>query len=85
MNYPRRRPLMSTRQMSEYVNVSESKLNKDRVYGGGYPYLKLGHLVRYDPEVVDAHQATLQRTSTTENPPSPPRFASKWTRPAPTR
>lgn len=39
--------LLTTEQLATEWNVPPSRLHKERVVGGGCPYVKLGHLVRY--------------------------------------
>jgi len=39
--------LLTTEQLAAEWNVPPSRLNKERLVGGGCPYIKLGHLVRY--------------------------------------
>ena len=39
--------LLTEKQVAQYLQVSEKKLQKDRYRGEGIPYVKIGHLVRY--------------------------------------
>lgn len=39
--------LLTTKQLAAEWNVPPSRLNKERLTGGGCPYIKLGRLVRY--------------------------------------
>ena len=40
--------LMTTRDTAIYLSVSEAALKAWRVRGGGPPWIKVGHAVRYD-------------------------------------
>ena len=46
--------LLSTKELSEYLNISEKTLIQYRLKGIGPRYVKIGHLVRY--RKVDADQ-----------------------------
>lgn len=39
--------LLSTKELSEYLNISEKTLIQYRLKGIGPRYVKIGHLVRY--------------------------------------
>jgi predicted DNA-binding transcriptional regulator AlpA len=52
---------------SEYTGLSQSTLNKLRVFGGGPQYLKLGRSVIYDTRALDAWLASNGRRSTSED------------------
>jgi predicted DNA-binding transcriptional regulator AlpA len=60
--------LLSDRQVSEITGRARSTLQKDRVSGGGIPYVRLGRLVRYRLSDVEGYIASLPaRHSTSEN------------------
>jgi predicted DNA-binding transcriptional regulator AlpA len=46
--------VLSVRQAADYIGLSESFLNKRRVYGGGPLYIKVGRRVVYDREHLDS-------------------------------
>lgn len=50
-------PLWDTRTTAAYLDVSEKKLEGDRLKGIGLPYVKMGRSVRYVPSVVRAYVA----------------------------
>ena len=50
-------PLWDTHATAAFLNVSEKKLEADRLKGIGLPYVKMGRSVRYVPSVVRAHVA----------------------------
>ena len=47
-----------------YTGRSTSTINKSRVYGGGPPYYKVGGIVTYDLDDIDAWLAAHKHTST---------------------
>jgi hypothetical protein len=59
--------LLSTREAAQRYGLGESTLEKDRVFGQiGFPYLKIGRRVLYDPEQVEKFLQTCRRTSTSD-------------------
>lgn len=46
--------LVSTREASEILGLSQSYLEKARVSGGSLPYIKIGRRVLYDVREVEA-------------------------------
>jgi len=48
-------PLFGQDTLAEAIDVSVSKLERDRWLGKGPPYIKLGGLVRYRREAVITH------------------------------
>lgn len=59
-------PLWTEQQYAEYRDCSVSTVQKERVYGGGCPYVKLGRQVRYRPEDARAWIADRVIHSTSE-------------------
>ena len=55
---------IDTRGAATYTGVSESKLEKLRVHGGGPIYLKVGRKVIYDTDQLDIWLGSLHRAST---------------------
>ncbi len=49
--------LLTTEQLAARWNVPPSRLHKERAAGGGCPYIKMGHLVRYRWGDARAHAA----------------------------
>jgi predicted DNA-binding transcriptional regulator AlpA len=47
------RKVFTTKQLAEYLSLSEALLNNLRAYGIGPVYMKIGRLVRYRIEDVD--------------------------------
>lgn len=45
-------PLMDEKEAANLIGKSVSALQKDRFYGRGLPFIKLGRAVRYRPEDV---------------------------------
>lgn len=58
--------LLDERAFSRKVNRSVSSLRKDRMFGRGFPYIKLGKLVRYSPRDARKEIDRCRRTSTTD-------------------
>lgn len=61
-----RRPMMRTAEAAAYTGISKSTLEKLRVTGGGCPYIRIGRIVLYDPDDLDAWLAAHRRKSTSE-------------------
>jgi excisionase family DNA binding protein len=61
---PRR--MLRTREAAAYTGLAKSTLEKLRVHGGGCPYIRLGRVVVYDPDDLDAWLAAHRRTSTSD-------------------
>jgi excisionase family DNA binding protein len=59
-------PRLRTTEAASYIGVSESYLNKLRVYGGGPQFLKMGKRVSYDKADLDIWMAARKRNSTSE-------------------
>jgi hypothetical protein len=60
------RPKLRTEAASTYTGLSESTLEKLRVYGGGPLYARVGRIVVYDPDDLDAWLEAHKRRSTSE-------------------
>lgn len=60
------RAMLRTREASQYLSVSTSRLEKLRLTGGGPRYLKLGKTVVYDPADLDAWLNAHRRVSTSK-------------------
>ena len=59
--------LLSDREVSQITGRARSTLQKDRVAGGGIPYVYVGRLVRYRLSDLEAFIAALPvRRSTSE-------------------
>lgn len=52
---------LTTEQAAQYLCVSKSTLENWRWLRGGPPYIKLGHLVRYKVEDLEAWAAENRR------------------------
>jgi excisionase family DNA binding protein len=61
-----RRMMVRTREAATYTGLAKSTLEKLRVTGGGCPYMRVGRVVVYDPDDLDAWLASHRRTSTSE-------------------
>jgi predicted DNA-binding transcriptional regulator AlpA len=46
--------VLSVPEAADYIGLSESFLNKRRVYGGGPLYIKVGRRVVYDRDHLDS-------------------------------
>lgn len=58
--------LLTVEQLSKAIGRSVSTLEKDRLEGGGPPYVKMGRLVRYRPADVRDYLANRVRRSTSD-------------------
>ena len=58
------RPKLRTPAAAKYSGLAESTLEKLRVHGGGCPYMRVGRVVVYDPDDLDAWLASHKRRST---------------------
>jgi excisionase family DNA binding protein len=54
-------------QAAAYLSCSPSKLAKDRLYGGGIPFVKIGRLVLYSKTAIDRYLAEKTRRSTSDD------------------
>lgn len=59
-------PLMDSREIAAYLKVSESTLSRWRSAGQGPPFLRLGGIVRYRIDAVDAWLAGLEHDNAPE-------------------
>ena len=60
--------LLSDREVSQITGRARSTLQKDRVVGGGIPYVYVGRLVRYRLSDVEAYIAALPPCRSTSEP-----------------
>jgi hypothetical protein len=58
--------IVPTRDAAAVLGLSESYLNKLRIYGGGPPYLKIGKRVLYDVKDLQTWARAHRRTNTSE-------------------
>ena len=63
MNLPK---FLRPRQAARYLAISESSLNKLRVFGGGPAYSKRGRSIIYSVDDLDAWVAAGRRHSTSD-------------------
>lgn len=59
--------MLRTREAAAYTGLAKSTLEKLRVTGGGCPFIRLGRVVVYDPEDLDAWLAANRRESTSDD------------------
>lgn len=64
---PSRRPKLRTRDAATYTGLAKSTLEKLRVTGGGAIYIRVGRVVLYDPDDLDAWLAAHRRKTTSDN------------------
>jgi excisionase family DNA binding protein len=62
----KRRRKLRTAEAAEYVGIASSTLEKLRVTGGGATYIRIGRVVLYDPDDLDAWLAAHRRKSTSD-------------------
>ena len=58
---------LSVAEAAKRLNVSQSFLNKRRVYGGGPPYLKFQSTIRYEASSLVKWAESCSRNSTSED------------------
>jgi excisionase family DNA binding protein len=61
------RRMLRTREAAAYTGLAKSTLEKLRVYGGGCRYIRVGRVVVYDPDDLDAWLASHRRASTSDH------------------
>lgn len=60
------RPKLRTRQAAAYTGLAKSTLEKLRCNGGGAPYIRVGRVVLYDPDDLDAWLSAHKRRNTSD-------------------
>jgi excisionase family DNA binding protein len=60
------RPKLRTREAAAYTGLAKSTLEKLRVSGGGAPYIRIGRVVLYDLDDLDAWLSAHRRKSTSD-------------------
>ncbi len=60
------RAKLRTREAAAYTGLAKSTLEKLRVTGGGAPYIRIGRVVLYDPDDLDAWLAAHRRKTTSD-------------------
>ena len=60
------RPKVRTGGAATYTGFAESTLEKLRVHGGGPLYIRIGRVVVYDPDDLDAWLESHKRRSTSD-------------------
>ncbi len=63
---PNRRKMMRTPAAADYTGLAKSTLEKLRLNGGGCPYIRIGRVVLYDPDDLDAWLRSHRRKSTSD-------------------
>lgn len=59
-----RRPMLRTPEAASYTGLAASTLEKLRVHGDGPLYIRVGRVVVYDPDDLDAWLDAHKRAST---------------------
>jgi hypothetical protein len=59
---------LDTSATAALTGISESTLEKQRLTGGGIPFIKAGRLVKYSVADIHAWMAARRRCSTSETP-----------------
>jgi len=62
-----RRRKLRTPEAATYTGIAQSTLEKLRVYGGGAPYIRVGRVVLYDPDDLDAWLSAHRRKTTSSD------------------
>jgi hypothetical protein len=58
--------LLSETKLAERWEIAPKTLANQRCRGEGVPFIRLGRMVRYDPDVVAAYEAAHMFNSTSE-------------------
>ena len=58
-------PLLDYKEVARIIGRARSTLQKDRLVGGGIPFVRLGRLIRYRSSDVSAYLASLPTLSST--------------------
>lgn len=58
--------LLSEKQVSTWSGISVKTLQGMRIRGHGIPFIKIGRLVRYDPEQIHAFMEKQTKISTSQ-------------------
>ena len=59
--------LLTPRQVADRLGCAVSSLSKKRIYGGGAPFVRLGHSIRYPEDLLNEYiQKQPRYTSTAE-------------------
>ena len=74
---------LDTSGTSALTGISESTLEKQRLSGGGIPFIKAGRLVKYAVADIHAWMAARRRSSTSDTSEIPPPSALGSARAAP--
>ncbi len=61
-----KRRMIRTPEAAIYTGIAESTLEKRRVSGGGPLYMRVGRVVVYDPDDLDAWLEAHKRRSTSD-------------------
>ncbi len=61
-----RSPLIDEREAAHLLGLKVSTLRRWRWQGRELEFFKIGHAVRYDPDVVNAYIEARRRTSTSQ-------------------
>lgn len=64
---PTLRPKLRTRDAAAYTGIAKSTLEKLRLTDKGCPYIRVGRVVLYDPDDLDAWLTAHKRRSTSDN------------------
>lgn len=59
--------LLTEDELAKRWNVAPKTLSNQRCRGEGVPFIRLGRLIRYDPDVVAQHEAVRMIKSTSES------------------
>ena len=59
-------PLMNEREAARQLGLKVSTLRRWRWQGRELEFIKIGHAVRYDPDIVNAYIEARRRTSTSQ-------------------
>jgi len=61
-----RRRMLRTCEAAEYTGIAKSTLEKFRVNGRGCPFIRIGRIVVYDPNDLEAWLSAHRRKSTSD-------------------
>lgn len=58
--------LLTETELASRWNLAPKTLANQRCRGSGVPFIRIGRMIRYDPDVIETHEAARMVNSTSE-------------------